>query len=266
MFFAKPLQRSNLCASHRQRRWLTHGELSDLLHLCNVVVVAIQVCLQHPEMLVTCDASVVLLRLHEGHGRPAQRHLSVLPVGDATCALPDSRVRRIDDVRRREARAQCSGQAEPIHGEDLIEAFSNARCCIGPVALEPRGVLVKLAHALLSLELPGGAQGGPCLVVLRGRSGRRHSAACGCDSAVPRCRRRTPGRSRCVAPSLHRRRTADVGRGGSRERRDPRAGRSSRSRSQRHRCARRARTSSRLRRPPRPPEHGGSRTGSRRGR
>ena len=33
--------------------------------------VAIQVCLQHPEMLVTCDASVVLLRLHEGHGRPA---------------------------------------------------------------------------------------------------------------------------------------------------------------------------------------------------
>ena len=27
MFFAKPLQRSNLCASHRQRRWLTHGEL-----------------------------------------------------------------------------------------------------------------------------------------------------------------------------------------------------------------------------------------------
>ena len=28
MFFAKPLQRSNLCASHRQRRWLTHGELA----------------------------------------------------------------------------------------------------------------------------------------------------------------------------------------------------------------------------------------------
>ena len=30
MFFAKPLQRSNLCASHRQRRWLTHGELARL--------------------------------------------------------------------------------------------------------------------------------------------------------------------------------------------------------------------------------------------
>ena len=30
MFFAKPLQRSNLCASHRQRRWLTHGELSRI--------------------------------------------------------------------------------------------------------------------------------------------------------------------------------------------------------------------------------------------
>ena len=29
MFFAKPLQRSNLCASHRQRRWLTHGELGE---------------------------------------------------------------------------------------------------------------------------------------------------------------------------------------------------------------------------------------------
>ena len=29
MFFAKPLQRSNLCASHRQRRWLTHGELQN---------------------------------------------------------------------------------------------------------------------------------------------------------------------------------------------------------------------------------------------
>ena len=27
IFFDKPLQRSNLCASHRQRRWLTHGEL-----------------------------------------------------------------------------------------------------------------------------------------------------------------------------------------------------------------------------------------------
>ena len=31
MFFAKPLQRSNLCASHRQRRWLTHGELKEPL-------------------------------------------------------------------------------------------------------------------------------------------------------------------------------------------------------------------------------------------
>ena len=30
MFFAKPLQRSNLCASHRQRRWLTHGELREV--------------------------------------------------------------------------------------------------------------------------------------------------------------------------------------------------------------------------------------------
>ena len=30
MFFAKPLQRSNLCASHRQRRWLTHGELINV--------------------------------------------------------------------------------------------------------------------------------------------------------------------------------------------------------------------------------------------
>ena len=29
MFFDKPLQRSNLCASHRQRRWLTHGELME---------------------------------------------------------------------------------------------------------------------------------------------------------------------------------------------------------------------------------------------
>ena len=32
MFFAKPLQRSNLCASHRQRRWLTHGELNPPDH------------------------------------------------------------------------------------------------------------------------------------------------------------------------------------------------------------------------------------------
>ena len=31
MFFAKPLQRSNLCASHRQRRWLTHGELMSII-------------------------------------------------------------------------------------------------------------------------------------------------------------------------------------------------------------------------------------------
>ena len=31
MFFAKPLQRSNLCASHRQRRWLTHAELAERL-------------------------------------------------------------------------------------------------------------------------------------------------------------------------------------------------------------------------------------------
>ena len=50
-----------------------------------------------------------------------------------------------------------------------IESISNARCCVGPVALEPRGVLVKLARALSGLELPGGAQGGPRLVVLRVR-------------------------------------------------------------------------------------------------
>ena len=35
IFFDKPLQRSNLCASHRQRRWLTHGELINLLERLN---------------------------------------------------------------------------------------------------------------------------------------------------------------------------------------------------------------------------------------
>ena len=36
MFFAKPLQRSNLCASHRQRRWLTHGELARYERVADV--------------------------------------------------------------------------------------------------------------------------------------------------------------------------------------------------------------------------------------
>ena len=158
--------------------------------------------------------------------------LSVLPVGDATCALPDSRVRRIDNVRRREARAQCSGQAEPIHGEDLIEAFSNARCCIGPVALEPRGVLVKLAQALLSLELPGGAQGGPCLVVLRSAFAPSTTNSRRRSGRIPRATRSS---SRAVVTVAFSEAPLE-------------------------------RASSRLRRPPRPPEHGGSRTGSRRGR
>ena len=64
MFFAKPLQRSNLCASHRQRRWLTHGELSwaavcfskcsernaNLFHLFGFIC-----------MVVGCVLSVVVL-------------------------------------------------------------------------------------------------------------------------------------------------------------------------------------------------------------
>ena len=37
IFFDKPLQRSNLCASHRQRRWLTHGELPAMRSLYNQV-------------------------------------------------------------------------------------------------------------------------------------------------------------------------------------------------------------------------------------
>ena len=80
----------------------------------------------------------------------------------------------------------------------------------------------------------------PCLVVLRVRQVADDIPQLVVATALYLVeRRRTPGRSRCVAPSLHRRRTADVGRGGSRELRDPRAGlRSSRSRSQRHRCAR----------------------------
>ena len=41
MFFAKPLQRSNLCASHRQRRWLTHGELFTGTHLTDVGAVVV---------------------------------------------------------------------------------------------------------------------------------------------------------------------------------------------------------------------------------
>ena len=94
-----------------------------------------------------------------------------------------------------------------------------------------------------------------CLVAARSAGGRRHSAACGCDSAVPRCRRRTPGRSQRLQTTNSRRRSGRIASDEILEQ----GGR--RSRSQRHRCARRARTSSRLRRPPR--EHGGS-TGSRR--
>ena len=69
MFFAKPLQRSNLCASHRQRRWLTHGELAASLEP-DVVVVDISMPLLNGldavRQLKKTDSSVkvVFLTMH----------------------------------------------------------------------------------------------------------------------------------------------------------------------------------------------------------
>ena len=87
-------------------------------------ILVIEVSLQHPEMLVAGDPPEVLLRLTERRRRPPHRHLSVAPAADAPRVLANARVRRVDDVRRRQAPAQCRGQREAIDGEQESQVIA----------------------------------------------------------------------------------------------------------------------------------------------
>ena len=74
MFFAKPLQRSNLCASHRQRRWLTHGELDRAVPWqWNGSAMQWQCWDRGRGMSVDGDARLQLLEPVEDEGFPRRR-------------------------------------------------------------------------------------------------------------------------------------------------------------------------------------------------
>ena len=62
-------------------------------------MVVIEVCLEHPELVVTDDPAVALLGLDKRCSGPPQRHRSVLPVRHPTGLLPDARVGAVDQVR-----------------------------------------------------------------------------------------------------------------------------------------------------------------------
>ena len=143
---------------------------------CTQGIFLIEVRLQHPQMLVTGDASEVLLRLQERRCRPTHRHLSVPPAADAPSVLTNPRVRRVDDVRRRQAPAQRLRQSKAIDGEHLREPFAQARRRRRPLPLQPGGILLQLSHALVGLQLPGRPQCRPRLVVLRLRQMAEHIA------------------------------------------------------------------------------------------
>ena len=89
-------------------------------------ILVIEVRLQHPEMLVAGVPPEVLLRLTERRRRPPHRHLSIPPAADAPRMLTNAGVRRVDDVRRRQAPTERQRQPDAVDREQLGKPFAQA--------------------------------------------------------------------------------------------------------------------------------------------
>ena len=85
--------------------------------------------LEHPELLIAHDASVVLLGLDEPRGGPAECHVAVLPVGHTTCPLSYPGIGRINQVGGGQATAKRPGQCQPVDREQLAQALTQAGRC-----------------------------------------------------------------------------------------------------------------------------------------
>ena len=88
-------------------------------------------------MLVARNATLVLLRLPERDGRPPHRHRLALPTAHPIRVLANARVRRVDDVRRRQAAAQRLRKPKAVDCEQLREPFAQARRRRRPLPLQP---------------------------------------------------------------------------------------------------------------------------------
>ena len=165
----------------------------------------VEVRLQHPEMLIARDATIVLLRLPERHRRPPHRHLLALPATHPIRVLANPRVRRVDDVRRRQAAAQRLRQAKAIDREQLREPLAQAGRRRRPLPLQPRRILLQLPDALIGVQLPGppAASNAPARAAPSADDPTR-SVPCDFYSVAPGSTTRTPGRWPAAAP-WHRR-------------------------------------------------------------
>ncbi len=80
---------------------------------------------QGPEIAVAHDLVELFFRSQEGRGQPADHHLAVLPVGDATGLDAYSGVRALDDVGGRQAAVQRRRDIQPVDGEALQQALQD---------------------------------------------------------------------------------------------------------------------------------------------
>ena len=121
---------------------------------------------EHPELLVTHDAAVVLLGLDEACSCPAENHVATLPVRDSPRSMSHAAVGGINEIGGTQAASQRGGQIEPTHGEHFIEPFTQAGGSTGPIFFEPLSVLQQLRLAFLFREFPGCLQRRAGLIML----------------------------------------------------------------------------------------------------
>ena len=74
---------------------------------------------QDPEVPVTEDLSVALLRLDKSSSRPPERHLPVLPVRHPSGLLPGSGVSAVDEICRAQTPPERGRQPQAVDGEHL---------------------------------------------------------------------------------------------------------------------------------------------------
>src|SRR5512144_988778 len=91
---------------------------------------------------MSLHAPEATLRLGNPERDPTPDHRLALPALDVAVHPADRAVHVLDRVGRREGPAQGGGEAEPKHGQRLIEALAQTRCgAVLAVRFEPRGEL-----------------------------------------------------------------------------------------------------------------------------
>src|SRR5712692_5353452 len=114
-------------------------DLFSIARWCDSFGVTFERGNERGHLLVALEPPEAALGVEHPGGAPPFDHLAVTPTLHVLRCVTRDRDHTLDAVGVRECRGEPPIDPEPPHGEHLLEAFAQARRCVGPADLELAG-------------------------------------------------------------------------------------------------------------------------------